>query len=506
MSRVSVDRERGATAILVALSLVLLLGFAALAVDGGAAFDDRRQQQSAADTGSLAAVQFANNRFAPMPAACTGSILQQSACRGADEAIKVVNGSLGNRFSLTQWSACVDSGDAGYPVGSTLSDCISFTSNLKKARVLLPTTAMNTTFGRVIGTASININAFSEAGADLNSTGDVIPFALGPAASASSQACLFANPTDNLNVAPCNGPTEGNFGFLDIALYGNSEMGTIPQCSGDTQGRLATNLAIGSDHELAIWNTGDPVRNDTNFCPVFTAQPNEVPTQTGGSNTGLEDGLFRGINPNPTAEGRLACKDGDANEIHRFPKTSLGTCVTVLNNFPEELDNSPLWDYLLPGGASFAGPACANPDTRQEMESCLVAWKAAAVTSATDPPLFDFDIIESPRFAAVPDLNLNPSNGTGNYLILGFSPVYLETLYLGCNANTCDVVFSPDEASIGACPGTMVPTINHCGTPANGNKNLRAVSAFILELEMLDPELIDHWPSRPGVIQFNLIK
>ena len=80
-----IDRERGATAILVALSLVLLLGFAALAVDGGAAFDDRRQQQSAADTGSLAAVQFANNRFAPMPVACTGSILQQSACRGADE-------------------------------------------------------------------------------------------------------------------------------------------------------------------------------------------------------------------------------------------------------------------------------------------------------------------------------------------------------------------------------------------------------------------------------------
>ncbi|HKZ19150.1 MAG TPA: Tad domain-containing protein [Acidimicrobiia bacterium] len=506
MSRVSSQSERGATAILVALSLVLLLGFAALAVDGGAAFDDRRQQQSAADTGSLAAVQFANNRFAPMPVACTGSILQQSACRGADEAIKVVNGSLGNRFTLAQWSACVDSGDASYPVGSTLSDCISFTSNLKKARVLLPTTAMNTTFGRVIGTASININAFSEAGADLNSNGDVIPFALGPSASASSHACVLANSTDNLDVAPCNGPVEGNFGFLDITLYGNPEMGTGTTCSGDTQGRLATNLALGSDHELGIWNTGDPVRNDTTFCPVFTAQPNEVPTQTGGSNTGLENGLLRGINPNPTAEGRLACKDGDPNEIHRFPKTSVGTCVTVMNALPETLDNSPLWFYLVPSGASFAGPACANPDSRQEMELCLIAWKAAAATSSTDPPLFDLDILESPRFAAVPDLQLDPSNGTGNYLILGFKPVYLETLYLGCNANTCDVVYSPGESSSGACPGTISPTINHCGTPANGNKNLRAVTSFILELGMLDPELTDHWPSRPGVIEFNLIK
>jgi Flp pilus assembly protein TadG len=506
MIRHSKDNERGATAILVALSLVLLLGFAAIAVDGGAAFDDRRQQQSAADTGSLAAVQVANNRFAPMPAICTGSILQQSACRGADEAIKVVSGSIGNRFNLTQWSACVDSGDGAYPVHSTLSDCISFTDNLKKARVLLPTTSMNTTFGRVIGTSSININAFSEAGADLNSTGDVIPFALGPSASVSSQACLFANPTDNLNVAPCNGPTEGNFGFLDIALYGNSEMGTTTRCSGDTQGRLATNLALGSDHELGIWNTGDPIRNDTSFCPVFTAQPNQVPTQTGGSNTGLEDGFFRGINPNPTAEGRLACKDGDAAEIHRFPKTSLGSCVNVLNNFPEALDNSPLWDYLTSGAPSFAGSACAGVSTRQDMELCLVAWKSAAAGNPNPPPLFDIDIIESPRFAAVPDLNLDPSNGTGNYLILGFKPVYLETLYLGCNANTCDVVFSPGEISVGSCPGTMVPTINHCGTPANGNKNLRAVSAFILELGMLDPELTDHWPSRPGVIVYNLIK
>ena len=46
--RVHAD-ERGATAVLVAASLFMLMGFAALVVDVGAGFNERRQDQSAAD-------------------------------------------------------------------------------------------------------------------------------------------------------------------------------------------------------------------------------------------------------------------------------------------------------------------------------------------------------------------------------------------------------------------------------------------------------------------------
>jgi Flp pilus assembly protein TadG len=492
--------DTGATALLVALCLLLLMGMAAISVDIGAAFDDRRQQQSAADVGALAAVQYANTNYGT-PSPCTvGTLLQIAACRGGVEAMPVIAGTLNSRFTAADWTACVDSGDGSYPIDSGVSDCISYTSTLQKARVLLPTTQVGTTFGRVLGWTSISITSEAEAGADLNSSSDVIPFALGPTGAGANQSCLFANPTDNLSVAPCNGPVEGNFGFLDVALYGNATMNTSTTCSGDTQGRLATNIALGADHELTKWNAGDTVRNDRTYCPITTAMPNEVPTQTGGSNTGLENGFFRGSNG---AEGRLMCKDGDAAEDNRFPRTST-SCTSILNTFPETVDNTPLWNYFDPNAFVESNGQCnGSVDTRQEMEACLTAWRA---WGSHTQHLFLPSLIQATRFAATPQLVLDPSNGTGNYLITGFLPVYLETIYMGCNANTCDVVHSPGEPSSGACPPALLPTINTCGTPANGNKNLRAVTAFILRMDMLPSEIADHFPSRPGTVEFNLIK
>ena len=493
--------DRGATAMLVALSLFLLMGMAALAVDLGSAFDDRRQQQSAADVGSLAAVQYANTNHA-LPAACSGSTLQEAACTGGVEAMEVVAGTLNNRFTPAQWTACVDAADvsAGYTVHSTVSDCISFTSNLQKARVVLPTTQVGTTFGRVLGIASIGITSFSEAGADINSSADVIPFALGPTGATGSQACLFANPTNNLNIAPCDGPAEGNFGFLDIRFYGNPTTGTPERCNGDTQGRLAGNIVLGSDHELDSYQAGDTIKNDVDYCPIFTAQPNEVDTQTGGSNTGIENGLFNGA---LGAEGRVMCKSG--SEDARVPKTSLG-CVDAASMFPQFLDNSPLWGYLNPSAAGQVAICNSSIATRQEMEACLSAYQSYLSTAVNPVALFDADIVDSPRFAAVPELQIDPSNGTGSYLIVGFKPVYLETMYIGCTANDCVMVHSPDETGPASCPSPLLPTTNTCGVKMNGNRNLRAMTAFILDIGMLDATITEYWPSRPGVLTFNLIK
>jgi hypothetical protein len=55
-------KRRGAVAVLVAVCLTVVVGFAAIAIDGGLLLDDRRQAQSAADTAALAAADdlFAN--------------------------------------------------------------------------------------------------------------------------------------------------------------------------------------------------------------------------------------------------------------------------------------------------------------------------------------------------------------------------------------------------------------------------------------------------------------
>ena len=54
MTRLKLSSERGQAAILLALAFVTLLGFAALAIDGGMIYADRRHAQSIADAASLA--------------------------------------------------------------------------------------------------------------------------------------------------------------------------------------------------------------------------------------------------------------------------------------------------------------------------------------------------------------------------------------------------------------------------------------------------------------------
>jgi hypothetical protein len=80
-----VDGERGAAAILVAISLLVLVGFAALALDGGLGFDERRGTQNAADSAALAAAwESCNPRVAGAPDPA-GSALAVAAQNGYDD-------------------------------------------------------------------------------------------------------------------------------------------------------------------------------------------------------------------------------------------------------------------------------------------------------------------------------------------------------------------------------------------------------------------------------------
>ena len=65
-------RERGQIMVLVALGLVALLGFTALAMDMGMAYADRRQAQNAADAGALAGARYAGNWLRGNNGICSG--------------------------------------------------------------------------------------------------------------------------------------------------------------------------------------------------------------------------------------------------------------------------------------------------------------------------------------------------------------------------------------------------------------------------------------------------
>jgi hypothetical protein len=137
------------------------------------------------------------------------------------------------------------------------------------------------------------------------------------------------------------------------------------------------------------------------------------------------------------------------------------------------------------------------------MVACLAGWNAWGAHTMS---LFEAELSNSPRFAAVPILNNNPGGGSSvPYQITGFLPIYIETIYFKCNANSCDIVHSPGEAAQPAtCPSPLTAAISSCGWPSNGNKGIEAVSSFVITLDMLAPEVAANFPNQEGTIVFNL--
>lgn len=505
------DGERGATAIMVAMALLLLMGFAAIAVDAGIAYSERRQQSSASDVGSLAALQFARTSLGT-PAVCTGLVGKDlAACRGAVEALDVIDGTVPGRYTSADWTACTDPDDdsLGYTQDSHLSDCISFTANLQRSRVVLPGTDVDTAFAAPLGFDSVGVDAFAEAGLELDIVGGVLPFAIGPSGSGSDQACFTAGDTanDNLDISPCASGTEGNYGKLNLRLYGNENYGTPTICSGSNAERMSTNIAAGSDHPLepASKSPGTIV-NDVTNCSDITNPVDQVETWTGNAQGAISDGLIFGTS-NPTLEGRMLCKDG--SEVYPLGTFNSRDCERINNNHPQEFDHTPLWDYINPGANSEAQGGGCDPGAwtkkgRDKMQQCLANWKAWPGSHTTS--LFTEDILESPRFAGIPILNSDPGGGTGSYLITKFQPVYLETIYLGCNGVTCSTVHSPGEASTGSCPSPITAADWSCGWPGNGNKIFEAMTAFTLTLDMLPDSIAEKFPYQDGTIVYNLYK
>lgn len=90
------EHEKGATAIMVAMTMVLLLGVAAVALDLAAGWNERRQDQIASD---LAAV--------------SGALSSGDEDAMVDEAMATARANLDTQYSNGDWNAlwtsCVDS-------------------------------------------------------------------------------------------------------------------------------------------------------------------------------------------------------------------------------------------------------------------------------------------------------------------------------------------------------------------------------------------------------------
>lgn len=473
--------QRGASAVLIAASMLLLLGFAAIAVDIGAAKNERRLDQNSADASVLAAAL--DLGFA------------RSTQTAVDSVVDLVNTNLRN-VTPQEWEDCVDSqafavtaADLGLTPGT---ECISF-DTFEQVRVRVPNQDTATTFGRILGATQLRTSAFAEASdKQFPGLGNPPPFVVLETNGAGDQICLRTSssgppvpvqvsgngidtPHDPVDMPtglpdPCDestyDPASEFFGALDTIVYFNPDTSAIT-C---TSNLVEFAIAAGIDHPV-----GD-------FGQTYSPPDPRALEEGTGCNAAPENGpntfqLDTGMTPQELRCGLLSTRSGTCSTAVPGPGSSVVTPRLQTGSFVgtngdprfvgEEMDNAALWEFMVPSSEK---PSPNWPTTclalRSQVESptpfkvwdyydykdllreCLNDWK-------NDDPLFTVEILETPRFAFIPLLaesSLDPSDPDGPSSCLlnasnqcvhinDFAPVYMQTLYTliqGGNGGTCD--------------------------------------------------------------------
>ena len=159
-SRRRIFDESGTVLPLIALGLVTLLGFSALAVDVGMGYAETRRSQNAADAGALAGIVEASIESRTLQSMVTNAVTYSS-----------IN--LPEAIPMSRWlTDCPDTSRSSEQLRWTAkelnltpaTDCISFSAGFDDIRVSLPQRDIDTVFASVLGIDSYDISAFAEAG------------------------------------------------------------------------------------------------------------------------------------------------------------------------------------------------------------------------------------------------------------------------------------------------------------------------------------------------------
>ncbi len=439
--------DSGATAILVAASMFLLVGIAAVVLDAGAAFVERRADQTAVDVGAIAgAVEV-------LIGASGGGVSDDDMVASA---LDYVRQNLPSDYTdgewQTLWEGCVDppadrntepgdnfvamSPPSGWNVSQPNDWCVSRDAAKSLFRVRTPDQLVPTTFARLLGFNSLNTHASAVVNI-LPAGAGILPFGLPSGANDGTQHCLSSAPT-GLADDPCTGPDAGNFGVLKARLFDPSPYNG---CNASPLGSvLALNIAAGIDHVIVPDSDGDPSNEIRDYC--YNGNVDTLNTDTGFPQ-GVEWGLASGA----------GLPGGEIALLRQGPQIQRN----VAGN---QLDDAPLWDWLLTSGVDYGTDAplfCdplgftsiqynfgtglvseydfdgdGNDDALaswQHMSKCLEEYVSGGYSAVIfHPDLGDRDSTDwSPRFAYVPQFyesTLGPGNRWNH--IRRFRAVFIE--------------------------------------------------------------------------------
>ncbi len=204
------------------------------------------------------------------------------------------------------------------------------------------------------------------------------------------------------------GSTDGNFGTLKL-----------PRLTGTPSNWVALNMALGLEDPLNLVVHKYAVDNVTNGLCDQQANPNHgaVEPQSGGSNSPLNPDTNcvptdPGLPANVATSGLITINNGGGLLTGKATHTGCSPAHTSamrtvnLNNRSYNINDDTLSCFLLSGKT--------------------LAQVASSSYTESDGPAFSDDLLGSPRFAYVPVLRVQPSQGGSNtYSIIDFRPAFI---------------------------------------------------------------------------------
>lgn len=511
--------EKGATALFVALCLTLLMGIAAVAIDLGFGFNERRQSQTAADMAVMAGA--------------TEIVLGGTQEDVVNQVLAFARANTNITYSDEEWRdlwlSCADPDRIGFDVGTGTPvdfqpmpapaawgggdlECISSVASYLRVRI--PDQVVETTFARVMGFQQVITSAAAVARVDAGEAlGSVVPFGI-PANTASGEVCLS---TSSQPILPCRGNVSGAFGSLQSEFFGDY-FGNSSVCHNPTSNppTMAQNVALGIDHAVAVWPAANAAQAGVSFgsphpgnnfvrdypgigyddCRVqngavvpdnsnHVMPPNAMLMESGfGSRSQIFQGLVEGGSNNPgiTFPGRLTTGPN--------PKRNLRNGANTWG-----LDNKALWDYLIPNNAVEGTIPQCDSDNYDDfsvtqpadllakltlMHECLQQYEATYAGNPNPPLLFDDSIGDSPRLVWTPQFWHLAASSQRWQPIHSFRLVFISGMYLDCHGNNpvvCGIIFYPDDQTGGQI------TVN-----GNAGNAFSQLTAFMFPIEAVPEE------------------
>jgi hypothetical protein len=399
--------DRGASAIFIAFTMVLLMGVAALVIDAtGAGFNERRQDQTSVDVAAAA-----GGVEVLLGASGTGVSTDDMVAAALTSARANLTTDYDDAEWQQLWEECTDPGrntepgdnfvaldaPSSWSVVGPSDWCMSVDAAKSLFRVRVPDQIVRTTFGRIIGFSELRTNAAAVVNFEMAGGGLILPFGIPSGIADGVHHCL-SEPPPGLSNDPCDMPDSGNFGVLKARIFGPSPYNGCN--AAPTNPVLALNIAAGIDHIVVPapdTSAANEVRDECYNFPVNTLQ----------TDTGFPQGVENGM---ATGQG---LPSGETALLQQGPQPK----QNVVGN---SLDNRPLWHWLLtsPSYDDIDAPATCNPSaisTWLDMGQCLSDYS----NGGYDTVIFSAQLGDrttanwSPRFGYAPQFH-ESSLGPGN--------------------------------------------------------------------------------------------